>query len=56
MKNLIEALKLIKEICDDTMCPKCPLSDTGDECLLQQDCPSNWKILNEPITVTKVII
>ena len=56
MKNLIEALKLIKETCDNTTCSKCPLSDTADDCLLQQDCPSNWNILDEPITVTKVIV
>lgn len=55
MKKLIEALKLIKETCEHTDCGKCPMTDNRGECILQQDCPTEWNILDEPITVTKVM-
>lgn len=47
-KEVINALKVIKEVCENTeMCRFCPLRNGYDSCSLRSEIPSKWK-LNEP--------
>lgn len=42
-KEVIEALKVIKDICRHEGCNTCPLS-RGDVCVIQNVSPSSWEI------------
>jgi hypothetical protein len=50
MDELIKALKLIKETCANTdKCITCPLCSGSDDCLINENTPSDWNIQDEPI-------
>lgn len=53
MEKLIEALKVIKEACENTDCRSCPLSKNED-CLITNDNPMEWDILDKP--TVKVLV
>ena len=44
-EEVLKALTLIHEICDDTVCDDCPFSTQGD-CVIQDTSPNEWKVAN----------
>lgn len=53
MKELIEALKVIKEECKkhEETCTDCPMYKNGQGCLVRYQEPEYWAINDEPMKV-----
>ena len=51
MEELINALKVIRDVCNDSKdgCKNCPLSGHSDECLVNESIPECWDIKNKPV-------
>ena len=48
--KLIEALKLISEVCKDySNCYDCPLGNSNGECLISEENPHNWDIVDKQV-------
>lgn len=45
-KEIIKALTIIKNVCDDSVCEDCLFSDNHGICLVTGDSPNVWKINN----------
>ena len=51
-ENIVEALKVIKSVCDDNECQTCPLGNIDDTtgkilCMIKHITPDVWIINNE---------
>lgn len=46
-EETINALALIKDICEEHTCSECPFGTKDGLCLLHDNCPENW-CLNAP--------
>ena len=48
--NLKEALELIKRTCNDSKdCDNCPLGNSDGRCLVTDETPTEWQIIDEQI-------
>lgn len=47
VQELIDALNVIKDRCNECDCVNCELSNEYGECLVTDTPPGNWNILNE---------
>ena len=56
-EEILKALHVIKETCDDhpDFCGPCPFC-RDDECVINADIPSEWKINDDSITVWKGLL
>ena len=57
-EKIIDALKTIKEICDNYNigeCDRCPLGDSDGDCRIEGLIPANWNI-NEPEGVWRAVL
>ena len=48
-KELLNALKTIKKICDDHICDDCPCCCCGD-CMVHKNWPNEWDLVEEQPT------
>ena len=50
-EEIVNALALIKDICEEHDCLECPFGTNDSTCLLHDNCPENW-CLNAPRQTT----
>ena len=49
-EELTEALKLISKTCgENDDCSICPLGDSNGECLISEENPQNWEIVDKQV-------
>ena len=42
--ELLKALKVIRDTCNDSDCKTCPLANGSEACLVQTETPALWNI------------
>lgn len=45
--EIIEALKKIKNVCEEYECRNCPLADIANNCQITENVPELWNLKNE---------
>ena len=49
-EKLTEALKLISKTCEESEdCYECPLGNSNGECLISEENPQNWEIVDKQV-------
>ena len=43
-EKILDALKVIKDTCDDSDCKTCPLANNHEICLVQAQTPALWDV------------
>lgn len=43
-QKILDALKVIKDTCNDNDCKRCPLADGKEECIVQAQTPAFWDV------------
>ena len=51
-EEILNALTLIQNICNTTLCSQCPFNNEFGECAITQFAPADWE-LNEPNPIWK---
>lgn len=46
-QQILEAVKLIQDICHETECEKCPFETADGECGITENVPEEW-VINTP--------
>ena len=46
-EDIVEALKVIKSVCEDNDCSTCPFGNKNSFCLIKGMTPNAWKINSE---------
>lgn len=54
-KEILRALNIIREICQNTSCSKCPFF-SGIECEITLNTPDDWDIKNEDETTWRAFL
>lgn len=43
-KELLNALRTISDVCDDSDCKTCPLANNNGVCMIQMGTPALWEL------------
>lgn len=51
--EMINAVTVIKEVCEQHDCPDCPFHKYDDDCVIQGILPTDWEIKTPVMTIFK---